>query len=398
MGGMWAVRARWAFDGERVVPGGAMVLVDGGRIIGVEPWDAPVPADCPSTDFPAATVLPGLVNTHAHLCGDSGADALERLPGFSDDELASVIDVALQRQLAAGVTTVRDLGDRGWAVVERRDQRGDRIGVPEIVASGPPITSVGGHCWAMGGEASGIDELRRAVGERADRRADVVKVMASGGNMTPGTDVMACQFGLDEMRFIVDEAHRQGIGVTAHAHGLVAVEQAIDARVDGIEHCTCITPNGFEMSADLLGRLRDQGIAVCPTLGVIPGVSPPPRILEMMARTGITLEARQDLVGKAHAAGVRLVSGDDAGVSVAKPHGVFPEAVIGLQAGGVAAPEALATATAVAADVCGLGDRKGRLRVGYDADLILVDGDATRDVTALRSVLTVATKGHVAIT
>ena len=151
------------------------------------------------------------------------------------------------------------------------------------------------------------------------------------------------------------------------------------------------------MSDDLISRLRDQRIAVCPTLGVKPGAVPPPRIAELMARTGITLEARQQLVGRSHAAGVLIVSGDDAGVSTGKPHGVFAEAVIGLQAGGVAPPDALVTATSVAADVCGVGNRKGRLHVGFDADLLVVNGDTTSDVSALRSVLTVATKGHIAI-
>jgi imidazolonepropionase-like amidohydrolase len=109
---MHAVRAAFAFDGERFVEGGATVLVDGTAIVGVETASYDVPGDCPVTDHGAATVLPGLIDTHVHLVADSGPMALERAAGLSDDELDAVVTEALRRQLAAGVTTVRDLGDR----------------------------------------------------------------------------------------------------------------------------------------------------------------------------------------------------------------------------------------------------------------------------------------------
>jgi imidazolonepropionase-like amidohydrolase len=154
--GVLAIRAERAFDGEQAIPGGALVLVDGGRIVGVEPGSAPLPEGWPVTELPGATLLPGLIDAHVHLCGDSQAGALdERLPGYGDAELDQVIAQALRRQLAAGVTTVRDLGDRRWAVLGWRDRlaAGAQVGFPcpTIVASGPPITSPGGHCWHMGG-------------------------------------------------------------------------------------------------------------------------------------------------------------------------------------------------------------------------------------------------------
>jgi imidazolonepropionase-like amidohydrolase len=178
-----------------------------------------------------------------------------------------VIDTALRSHLAAGVTTVRDLGDRRWSVLERRDRANDDaadVAIPTILASGPPITSIRGHCWQMGGEAQGAVALRAAIRERAERRVDVVKIMSSGGVTTAGTDLPACQFPHDEVALLVDEAHAAGLPVTVHAHGLAAIEQAIEAGVDGIEHCACLTPSGMDMRDSLLEFLAQRRIAVCP--------------------------------------------------------------------------------------------------------------------------------------
>src|SRR4051794_307108 len=174
---MHAYRASRAFDGERVVPCGALVLVSGSTILAVEPGSAAAPSDCPVTELPGATLLPGLVDTHVHLCADAGPRALDQLSELDSDAVDGIITTSLRRHLAAGVTTVRDLGDADWAVVDRH--RGAGPG-PTVVAAGPPLTSPGGHLWWMGGEVSGVEQLRRAVRERADRGADVVKIMASG--------------------------------------------------------------------------------------------------------------------------------------------------------------------------------------------------------------------------
>jgi imidazolonepropionase-like amidohydrolase len=389
---MLAIRAARAFDGQELWPDGAVVFVDDGRIAGVEAAGAALPDGVELIDVPNGTLLPGLVNAHVHLCGDSDNGALERLPELSADQLHAVIETALAQQLASGVTTVRDLGDDRWSVVDRRDRAGANQG-PHIVASGPPITSMGGHCWMMGGEVAGEDALRAAVRERAERRVDVVKVMASGGNMTPGTDVAACQFTLDELRCVVEESHGLGLPVTAHAHALAAVEQAVEAGVDGIEHCTCLTADGVVVSEDLTRRLRERKIVVCPTLGKAPDAVLSPRLVEMLARFSMTLESRREIFAGVLAAGVQVVSGDDAGISQGKRHGVFPEAVLDLVAGGAPVTDALISATSSAARACGVGDCKGRLRAGFDADLLLVDGDVGADPTALRSVVIVMVGG-----
>ena len=212
--------------------------------------------------------------------------------------------------------------------------------------------------------------------------------------MTPGTDIAACQFTSEELRAVVDESHLLGLRVTAHAHALLAVEQAIEAGVDGIEHCTCFTDEGIDFSPDLMARLSRAQIDVCPTLGRDPGVDPPPRIREMLDRFNMTFETRHAIVAAAHAAGVRIISGDDGGITNAKRHGIFAEALIGLHSGGVSVTDTLVSATSVAAQACGVGDRKGTLRAGYDADVLVVDGDATTDITALRSVSAVFLRGE----
>ena len=313
------------------------------------------------------------------------------LAGFTPEQLDAVIAESLRNQLAAGVTTVRDLGDQQWSVVAWRDRaRAGKLGFasPTILASGPPVTIRQGHCWAMGGVATGPKELRAAVRERAERGVDVVKIMASGGFLTPGTDVMACQFALEEIRLVVDEAHALGLGVTAHAHGLSAVEQAVEAGVDGIEHCTCVTANGYDISDSLIERLARSNIAICPTLGTVPGneSSAPPELIALHQRLGMTPEKRKNLIGAMHRGGAVIVSGGDSGIGPAKPHGVLPISIAELVAGGVSPSDALASATSVAARVAGLGKSKGRLAPGYDADVVVVAGDPFTDMSALAAV------------
>lgn len=387
---MHGYRADIAFDGERSLPGGALVLVDDGRIIGVEPASAPAPAGCSVTHLPGTALLPGLIDTHVHLCADSSPGALDLVPGRSPAELKAVVAASLQQHLRAGVTAVRDLGDHQWTVVDL----GQPADAPTIVAGGPPLTTPQGHCWSMGGEVAGTDGLRQAVRMRADRGAAVVKIMASGGVMTAGTDVQNCQFGVDEIRAVVDEAHRVGLPVTAHAHPVTAVDNALAAGVDGIEHCTCMTPTGLHPPPELLDRLAASSVYVGPTLGRVPGIDPPPNVQAILARMGATWDDIVAHVGRLYRAGVTMVSGVDAGIGPGKVHGLLPVALSQLVECGVPARTALGSATSVAARACRLEQRTGRLAVGLDADLLLVDGDPLTDITSLQRPRTVVSRGR----
>jgi imidazolonepropionase-like amidohydrolase len=392
---MFAIRCGTTFDGEQRLPAATAVLVEDGRIAGV---GEAVPADCEVVDLPAATLLPGLVDAHVHLCGDGTDGTLERLEAVDDGVLRDTIERGLRQQLAAGVTTVRDLGDRRYAVVDWNARRRAGDGLPTVVAAGPPITSVGGHCANMGGEAAGIAGLQAAVREHAARGVDVIKIMGSGGFMTTGTDVQRCQFDLDELRAAVDEAHRLGLPVTVHAHPAPAVRQAVDAGADGIGHGTCISPEGPNPPAADVRRLAAAGMPVCVTAGVVGIPRPTAAGRALLEHSPIGMDRVIELLKRLAATyfdgGVRVVAGGDSGISESKPHGLLPVTVRWYVEGGMRAADALAAATSVAADVCGLGGRKGRIRLGCDADLLVVGGDALTDVSALGRPLAVYLGGR----
>jgi imidazolonepropionase-like amidohydrolase len=246
----------------------------------------------------------------------------------------------------------------------------------------------------MGGEVTGVDALRRAVGERVQRGADVVKIMASGGVLTPGTDLLACQFTHDVMRVVADEAHRHGLAVTAHAHGLPAVERSVTAGVDGIEHCSCLTADGPDLPTELGARLAAAGTYVCPTLGRLPGMEPPPHVQARLEAVGADYEEHLVHVAALFRAGTTLIAGTDAGIGPSKRHGLVPMAVTDLVACGMPVAQALAASTGLAARVCGLEARTGRLAVGLDADLLLLDADPLTDVTALQRPRAVVSRGR----
>jgi imidazolonepropionase-like amidohydrolase len=388
-----AIRVRQVFDGRRVVAGAGVVFVDDARIIGVESAIADIPQGCRVLDHRSATVLPGLIDVHVHLLADSGPGALDRLADYSAEDCDRVIEQTLKVNLSSGVTTVRDLGDRDYAVVDWRSRHAG-VAMPTIVASGPPITTPRGHCANMGGAAAGPVALRAAVRERAARGADLIKIMASGGAMTAGTSMTQGQYGVEDMAVVVAEAHDAGLTVTAHAHPLAAIRDAIAAGVDGIEHCTFLTDAGMNFASDVIATLVERQIVVCPTLGNAPGAKKaPPQLMEILRLSGLTQETRYQKIAALHDAGVRLVSGTDGGINPGKPHGVLAQAIAHLILGGMAPADALASATSVAADVCRLGHRKGRIRPGHDADLVIVDGDPLTDIAALTKVAAVVLNG-----
>ena len=379
-----------AIRGARLFPGGgkrvmapALVLVDAGRVVDVDGTGADPPAAAEVVDLGDVTLLPGLVDTHVHLCFDAGADVLGPLQADDDATLQDRMEANAGATLAAGITTARDLGDRRYLGLAVRDRCGDdpTLG-PHLLVSGPPITRTRGHCWFLGGEADDVEDLRAAVAERAHRGCDVVKVMTTGGVITPGYGPHESQFGAGELAAVVVEARRHGLPVAAHAHSPQGIADSIDAGVDSVEHCTFLTADGVDVDGDIVRRLAERGTFASFTLALAPEAPVPPPVQRF-------LEQLLPQIADMLRAGVRVVCSSDSGIAPAKPHGVLPHGVVMLAGLGLTNAEALESVTSVAAEGCGLGDRKGRLAPGYDADVLAVEGNPLVDVRSLLRVAAV---------
>ena len=385
------LRAGALFDGvSGALVADPVVTIEGGRIVSVAAGGLSPAGQARGVeivDLPGATLMPGLIDTHLHLCFDASDDPVGHLAGLDDDGLRRQMAAAARRALAGGVTTVRDLGDRGYLALDLRDQAAGPDPMPTILASGPPITSPGGHCHFLGGEVDGAAAARTAVRERSERGVDVIKVMASGGNMTPGSLPYLPQFGVDVLRAIVAEAHRLGLPVTAHAHSARSIADAVAAGVDGIEHATFMSAEGVDAPDSLIRVIAARQTVIGATVGQEPGhPGPPPAIV---SRQPAMLAARRRLVQ----AGAFVVAGSDAGASAAKPHDVLRFAPEQLVAAGLDPAAALRVMTSDAARACGLEHGKGRIAPGFDADILVLDGNPVQDLSAVRRVLAVYARG-----
>ncbi|QUR69494.1 amidohydrolase family protein [Mycobacterium spongiae] len=352
-----------------------IVVVEGGQISAVDFAVTDGPPEAALIDLGELTLLPGLVDAHTHLCWDPDGDPED----LADDPHEALVERARQHATAAlhsGVTTIRDLGDRDFATLSLREdyRQGTQLG-PELVVSGPPLTRTGGHCWYLGGAADSTDDLVDAVEQRAARGVDWIKVMATGGFVTEGSDPLQPQYDHDQLTAVVEAAHRMGLPVTAHAHAAAGIAAAVAAGVDGIEHCTFITEDGVSASPDIVERIVAQGVWCGITTGQMDSETPADIIAVMQ---GVWRVTRQ-LIDS----GARVAWSSDAGISPRKAHNVLPADLAYLSRHGFTVTELLIGATSAAAASCGLGHRKGRITPGFDADLLAVGAGVNHDLTRL---------------
>ncbi len=335
-------------------------------------------------DLGDAALLPGLVDCHQHLCFEALSEDVAETPS---DGLAAQAERSARRALAAGITTIRDLGDRDYATFPLRG----RDDLPTLLCSGPPITAPEGHCWYLGGEVdpvAGEPALRQAVRERIERGCDVVKIMVTGGFLTPTHPMWSPQFSLDDLRIMVDEAHQNGAPVAAHCHGPAGIEQAVRVGVDTIEHCSFVD-EGLVIDPDpaLLQMVADSQIPASVTIGRLPSV-PLTEVMQRLQEPGRRTRRRL------HELGATLVPGTDAGIGPAKPHDVMTHALAEFVACGLTPRRSLQAMTADAAAACGVGTSKGRIAVGFEADLVAFADHPADDLDAIHEPVAVWTRGR----
>jgi imidazolonepropionase-like amidohydrolase len=333
-------------------------------------------------------LLPGLIDSHVHLSFDASPAPVASLTACADGDLLPRLRKAARTALLAGITTVRDLGDRDFASLALAAEFERRPGTgPEILAAGPPLTSPGGHCHFLGGETAGIGALRAAVRERHARGCSVIKIMASGGSLTPGSALHQAQYSLAELKAVVDEAHGLGLPVAAHTHAKSSIADAIEAGADTIEHVTFMTANGSEPDPELLKAIADSGVFVGVTAGRDTTSHP------MRPQLVATLKVLNPAFRQLHELGANLVLSSDSGIAPSKPHDVLPLCVAQSAEIGMSPQTALAAVTSTAARACRVEGRKGQISVGADADFLAVQGNPLEDLTRLRNVRAVFRAG-----
>jgi imidazolonepropionase-like amidohydrolase len=312
----------------------------------------------------------------------------------------------LRAAVATGTTTVRDRGTlNNVAFAVRAGVEAGEIPGPRLLTCGAGLTSSGGHCHFFCHQVDTTEELRAAVVEQAQAGADFIKIFATGGNLTPGTNPFAAQYDADQLRAVVETAHAAGLAVAAHAHAPEGIGNAIAARVDTIEHCNFETEERVAYDARLVDQIAEGEIAVCPTVN---GRKPlaAEEVEEYLATHPVARRLWSRLAEIRHnvrqmfEAGVVLIGGNDAGAIPGIGFDSYPLAVaamadFGQFPVGLAPLDALRASTSLAAQACGLDDT-GRLEPGLRADLLVVDGNPLDNIGDLGQVKFVICNGRIA--
>lgn len=387
----------------------AALLLEGSTVRAVGPQAEVRPPDgatVETLEYPNATVLPGLIDAHTHLNGFGD--------GRLGDDLAQNPDSLLLLQsarnarvhLETGVTTLRDCGSKhGTAFDLRRALEAGITPGPRLYLSGRPVTITGGHLWYFGQEADGVDAGRQAVRQLVKEGADFIKVIATGGS-TRTSYPSRPAYTPEELRAIVDEAHKFGKPTAAHCSSTQGVSDAVEAGIDTVIHCVFLEPDGTprfrqEVADRIAARNAWVDFTIAQTWVRILALDAKAERGEALTATETAerarlrrgREGRADHFRRLLATGVRMVSGSDSSWGP-YPMGGFQYEVIGHADWGMSAMDAILSGTRDAARCLGLEDRIGTLEPGKEADVLVVEGDPLRDIWDLLNVREVFQAGQ----
>jgi imidazolonepropionase-like amidohydrolase len=404
------VRAdRWVDVEAGTVRSPAVVVIQGNRISAVNPAELPLPAD--EIDLGDVTLLPGLMDMEVNLLlgGPNTASPVRRaVHGVQDDPVFRTLRATVNActTLLAGFTAVRNLGlmvkTGGYLLdvaLQRSIDSGWVVG-PRVFPAAHAITPTGGHLdptmfqrmapnvlplSVEEGIANGVPEVRKAVRYQIKHGAQLIKISASGGVMSHSGEAGAQQYSDEEIAAIVDEAHRAGLRVAAHAHGDAGIRACIRAGVDCIEH-------GSLASDDTIKLMVEKGTFLVPTSYLSEGFDISSAAPELQAKAAVVFPQAKQMLGKAIKAGVKIACGTDA---PAVPHGKNAKELWAMCDRGMTPMQALQAATMTSAELINRSDDLGRLQAGYLADIIAVPGDPSEDITMTEDVRFVMKDGVV---
>jgi imidazolonepropionase-like amidohydrolase len=337
--------------------------------------------DAVEIDGTGMTVLPGLMDSHVHLGMDASPDPFAKM---KDDSAADIAFKAVQQGyefLKSGITSVRNLGTRYNVDITYRDAVKDHvIQGPRVFAAGQPIVMTGGHGHVMAIEADGCEEVRKAARKQLKAGADLLKVMATGGVLTKGSEPGAAQLSEDEIRCACEEANNVSKTTAAHAIGREGIKNAIRAGVTTIEHAYMLDKETVEL-------MLSKGTYLVPTLlaprlildktGTVPQY--------MIEKVKEIIEDHRISFRLAYKAGVPIVAGTDAGTPFNYPGLIVDELELMIE-DGMSELEAIKSATIIAAKAVNMESMIGTIETGKAADLIVVGGNPIKEICALKKI------------
>ncbi|MDO8356563.1 MAG: amidohydrolase family protein [Nitrospirota bacterium] len=378
----FAIRSVRVIDGTGRTIERATVIIRGKTIAAVGPdRELSIPHGATKIDGRGLTLLPGLIDCHVHFCLGAEPDVVEAIANETPALTLLKSSRAAHQTLEAGVTTVRDVGSRDHAIFTLKQAIDTGlVPGPRIVGAGLAICMIGGHARFIGQEVEGVEQVRAVVRAQIAAGAGVIKVIASGGVLTPGTSPDQAQMTVEELRAAVEEAGQAGRKVAAHAHGSSGMKNAVRAGVHSIEHATLMDEEAATM-------MRGQGVFMVPTLSALATTA------ACRLGCGVPDSARDKAksMTKRHAVsfknalrdGIQIAMGTDAGTPF-NFHGENAQELERMVAFGMSPMQAILASTSAAARLIGIQDLVGTIEKGKVADLLLIEGNPIRHIDLLR--------------